>query len=206
MSKIVNIVGQRFGKWTALSWCDGAWLCRCECGHQARVNGNKLRVGKSTCCVKCRRRTHGKSKHNATYQSWKHMRRRCLNPTDEDFKHYGGRGIKICPQWSSFSAFLTDMGEKPIGLTLDRRDNDGDYTPDNCRWATQKTQTRNQRRNRALAFKGRTQSLADWCEELNLSYFTVHHRLRSGWTIDAALDSRVFTSRVDREKRMGNPK
>lgn len=129
-----------------------------------------------------------------------------MNPRHKDFKHYGGRGIKVCARWDNFLHFLTDMGEKPTGMTLDRiRINEG-YEPGNCKWSTQKEQTRNTRVNRLLTFKGKTQPLAAWCEEMGLVYTTAHRRLRLGWRVEAVLDQRIFTSRFDRARRMGNPK
>jgi len=93
---------------------------------------------------------HGHSlrngKESPTYQSWRHMKYRCLNPNCSDYKNYGGRGIKVCERWMDFTNFLADMGEKPEGLTLDRINNDGNYEPGNCRWATWKEQRQNQRK------------------------------------------------------------
>lgn len=198
MSEVVDMTGKRVSAWIVLRYADGKWLCRCKCGYEAWVAGSKLRRGKSKCCVKCRRATHKRSGNDPTYQSWKHMRRRCLSKLDDDYAHYGGRGITICKRWDRFENFLADMGEKPAGLTLDRRDNNGNYTPQNCRWVTQKEQTRNQRRNRIIEFKGRRQSLANWCDELGVNYHLVHRRLRAKWPLEACFNTQKFNSKQAR--------
>lgn len=94
-----------------------------------------------------RRSTHAYSRTRA-YRVWQAMRQRCENPKNTEFRHYGGRGIKVCERWSTFENFLNDMGSPPIGLTLDRRDNDGHYELSNCRWATRAQQNQNQRRTK----------------------------------------------------------
>ncbi len=113
-----------------------------------------------------------------TYFVWRNMRRRVSNPKDASYKHYGERGITVCPQWmASYDQFVADMGECPEGLSLDRTDNDLGYSPENCRWVTMKEQLNNQRRNRKLTLEGKTQNLAQWADELGLATDTLHHRL-----------------------------
>ena len=122
-------------------------LARClACGSEVMRDWYSIRVGKSTQCS-CSWKTHGKSHgSNPTYISWQAMRTRCLNPKSSDYPNYGGRGITIAAEWDSFEQFLADMGARPAGMTLDRRDNDGNYCKTNCRWATAKEQRSNQRR------------------------------------------------------------
>jgi hypothetical protein len=114
------------------------------------------------------------------YWVWQAMLRRCHTPTNRDFKNYGARGIKVCDRWRLFALFLHDVGEAPEGMTLERINNDGDYEPDNCRWATRKEQARNFRRNVVVEFRDRTQTLIQWCEELGLRYHAVRQRYRAG--------------------------
>lgn len=98
---------------------------------------------------------------------WREMVRRCTDPKDRSYKNYGGRGINVCPEWAnSFEAFAADMGVRPIGFTVERKDNDAGYNPSNCCWAPRKTQSRNQRSNRLIEHDGETLCLGEWAERL----------------------------------------
>jgi hypothetical protein len=190
----VNLTGHRFGHWTVLNWVTHSqkWNCLCKCGRTYLIASSKLKFGKSTQCVHCRRLTHGLggNKGTPTYGVWKHMRQRCFNPRCKDYKHYGGRGITVCDRWQDFEAFRRDMGEKPQNMSIDRIDINGNYSPSNCRWATQKQQTRNTRRNRLIRHGGLVKPLAVWCELLHLPYSRIHKRLKRGWSVEEALDPR----------------
>lgn len=119
---------------------------------------------------------------------WRRMKNRCLNPSDQAYERYGGRGITICDSWLDFTKFLIDMGERPIGKTLDRIDNNLGYSLNNCRWASYTEQNNNRRDNRMLNFKGETKTMAQWCQELNLSKKAVSQRLNAyGWAVERAL-------------------
>lgn len=124
---------------------------------------------------------------SSTYRTWEGMLRRCTKTSAADYPRYGGRGITIDPSWRVFTGFLADMGERPVGKTLDRIDNDGSYCKDNCRWATADEQRRNTRVNVYLTFNGRTQILSDWACELGLSKDLLSSRLHAGWTTERAL-------------------
>lgn len=116
----------------------------------------------------------------AIYNSWMAMKKRCSCKTDEHYKNYGGRGIKVCARWLSFGNFLADMGERPANMTLDRIDNNGNYEPSNCRWATVKTQRNNSRQNRYVSFNGITKSLSEWAELTGIKRITIQKRFDAG--------------------------
>ena len=116
------------------------------------------------------------------------MVQRCSNPKYPQYQDYGGRGITLCVRWLTFANFLADMGARPVGTTLDRMDNDEDYRPGNCRWATKSEQMRNTRRNRWIEIDGRRQCLTDWCREFHINRTTVINRVnRRGVTYAEAL-------------------
>lgn len=111
------------------------------------------------------------------YYAWRSMLSRCRNPQNAAYKHYGGRGISVCPQWFNYDRFYEDMGEAPPNLTLDRIDTDGNYCPENCRWATVTEQLNNQRRNRVVELDGRKLTVGQWAALLGIRYDTLHRRL-----------------------------
>ncbi len=129
---------------------------------------------------------HGMSS-TPVYQVWTQMLSRCQCSTAKSYTYYGGRGIEVCARWQEFQAFLDDMGEPGLGQSLDRIDNDGPYSPENCRWANKTTQARNQRNTTMLYFRGERKPLTQWAEELGLKDVTIRARLRRGWTVERAL-------------------
>lgn len=158
-----DLSGQTYGLLTVVSYShhDGykrVWTCRCSCGQFTYARGNDLKTGqkKSCGCLKIAhaislgkaKMTHGKT-HSREWNSWMAMRQRCTSERDIGYKNYGGRGISYCPRWESFENFLMDMGPRPPGMTLERKDNDGDYEPNNCKWATALEQRHNQRRSKS---------------------------------------------------------
>lgn len=214
MSKTsIDIAGQVFGRLTAIKRIRVGtpatlkWLCTCFCGNQVSVTSSKLRSGHTrSCgclhseCVSKLFRKHGhsgtinthsgvKTKHSATYMTWASMKTRCLNIKRKTWKNYGGRGISMDPRWNDFSCFLEDMGERPPGTTLDRVDNNGDYSKENCRWATWREQANNRRSSILINYNNKIQTMTEWCRELNMPVPTFFGRLKKGWSIEKVIET-----------------
>ncbi len=146
-----DLIGKKYNKWTIRSY---VFLKKrmhlvlvCDCGNESIATANAVLHNNSKSCYSCAARKHGYQK-TPTNRAWSGARNRCFNKNNKDYMHYGGRGITMCERWSKFENFLADMGEKPKGLTLDRINNDGNYEPGNCRWATYVVQNNNQRRRK----------------------------------------------------------
>lgn len=131
-----------------------------------------------------------------TYAVWSNMRQRCDNPNNSAFANYGARGIAVCARWATFENFLADMGHPPSGMTLEREDNHGPYSPENCRWATPVEQGQNKRNNRLLTIDGETLTISAWGRRYGLAVGTIHHRLETGWPDRAAVTCPAKWNRV----------
>ena len=150
-------------------------------------------------------------KDHPLYSRWKMMRQRCNNPTFPKYKLYGARGIKICPAWDDFWQYVADMGDCPDGYTLERIDNDGNYTPENCRWASHTEQAANRRPrvdHKTLTLNGVTKTQAEWSRELGIGETTMSNRSRKGWSDEKILTTPVLTpsQASKRRKKHGNEK
>jgi hypothetical protein len=154
------MTGHRFGRWLVVGFAGRGkksaefWLCRCDCGSSGRVRSDALRNGHSRSCGCLRRDVsresrlrHGERRTKTSeYTAWTNLLGRCTNHNQQNYRLYGGRGISVCERWKQFENFLADVGRKPgPGYSIDRIDNDGNYEPGNCRWATASEQRRNQR-------------------------------------------------------------
>lgn len=191
MSNRIDIAGMRFSRLVALRPVQSTnrnakWECVCDCGNVTVVNSLKLRSGNTKSCgcwqseiaakrFKKMMTVHGLSRTKA-YKAWNSMKLRCLNPGHRAYENYGGRGIGVCERWMQFADFLEDMGQPPKGMTLDRKNNDQSYSPENCRWATRTEQANNRRVTIFVTANGKSKTLSEWSRELNVSYATLFHR------------------------------
>jgi hypothetical protein len=189
---VVDAVGKRYGRLVVVARAgsnknkNAKWLCLCDCGNYTTVVGNKLRSGhtQSCGCLYVESRSgcnlkHGLKNH-PLYAIWKDMRQRCNNENQTAYKNYGGRGIFVCDEWNDFQCFYdwaNTNGYAP-GLEIDRIDNSSGYYPENCRWTTRKQNNNNKRSNVLLTYNGRTQTVTQWAEELNVNVDTLYWRLR----------------------------
>jgi hypothetical protein len=206
-----DIIGQRFGRWVvaALSsqkkYGKPACECICDCGTKRLVAIYRLGTQTFSCgCARLEAATlkntrHGLHKH-PLQTTWRGMKERCYNPQKAAYPRYGGRGIKVCDRWLDLQNFIEDNEQLALpGTTLDRKDNDKDYSPENCRWVTQLVQANNRENCVNLEFRGRTQTVAEWARELGMFEHTLRKRIQdSKWTVEKALTTPV-------RKRFGSP-
>ncbi len=202
-----SLSGQVFGRLTVIDRAESdkkgnaAWNCVCACGESRRVLAQSLRSGASQSCgclnkeiVSQKTKKHGRSA-TLDYKAWHAMIQRCTNPSHGKWRRYGARGISVCERWLTFENFLEDMGERPAGMTIDRIDNDGNYEPGNCRWASQMTQGSNRGNNHRVEIDGESMTISEASRKFCVGLATVRSRLRSGWSLEDALKTPVHTSR-----------
>ena len=170
------------------------WQVICDCGNNKIVLDGNIVGGKTKSCGICnypRHLKHGMAK-TSIYKRWSEMKRRCLRPKSTHYKYYGGRGIKVCKRWMKFENFYKDMGSVPEGMTLERIDNNGNYEPSNCKWATFKEQHNNSSRNVILKYKGISMNMVQWAEKLGLSRACLWDRVKRSMPQDAIFSNKKF--------------
>lgn len=201
---MINLSGKKFGRLTVKSHKETRfsslgkrvqyWRCICDCGNERTIQGNNLKSGAQVSCgcfksenTSKRNTTHGLSS-SPIYRVWSEMLQRCKTKTCKGYKNYGGRGICVCDRWLKFQNFHSDMWPSwKSGLTIERINNDGNYEPSNCRWATKLEQANNTRKNRKLTCNGITKTLAQWSRFIGGKHGLVDYRLKSGWSVKDAV-------------------
>lgn len=194
MPKAIDLTGRVFGNLTVIRYIGHrgrhrAWLCECKCGNRIEVPTCGVPQKTSCGCI----RNHGTWTHamtgTPTWRTWQRMKARCVHRGSVGYKNYGGRGITMCSRWrDSFEAFLEDMGPRPAEHSIDRIDSDGNYEPGNCRWATQREQSRNKRTSRFVTVEGLTLTYSEWSDRLGGNKNCVQARVARGWSeVDAVL-------------------
>lgn len=183
------------------------WNCQCKCGGSAIATVSDLKSGKVRSCgclrrevVSAKNKTHGHTsifrdetgRRSRVYEVWKSMIRRCHAPSDKSYERYGARGIQVCDRWrEDFLNFLADMGEPPLGMSIDREDNDGDYEPGNCKWATVEEQNNNTRSNVILETPDGAMNIAQFAKRYSLKYSSTRDKVAKGETTIAGIPIKV---------------
>lgn len=209
----IDLTGQRFGRLVALRHeaTPGAktfWFCRCDCGKEVLVGYGELKSGNTRSCGCLRKETASEHLREITrkhgmfgtrlYHIWDSMKARCYNKNHAAYKNYGGRGISVCKDWrknfESFYKWAIENGYQEH-LTIDRIDNNGDYCPQNCRWATYLEQAENRRSTIFLTVLGETKTISEWSAETGISKSCIRYRLKTGWPED-----KIFSNPKERSK------
>lgn len=178
MNKIIKL-GVSFKRISNSGKIEYCFVCRCHCGKSFICKSNHISKMKSCGCLGYKRHREVNSK---SYSAWSEMKYRCDNPKIWSYKHYGGRGISYCDRWKTFELFYQDMGDAPVGKSLDRKNNEENYSKENCRWATHKEQQRNKRNNRILTINNISKTMIEWSEEEGaVNYKAMGNRVIRGW-------------------------
>lgn len=198
---IKDISGKRFTRLTVVKflkvdkYSHAVWECLCDCGETVNVSSDKLNSNntKSCGCLFLDTITKHKKRDTPEYKAWLNLCSRCRNKNNPGYKNYGGRGIYVCERWNkNFENFLSDMGERPGSkYSIERIDNNGPYSPENCKWATKDDQVNNRRTNKLLHYKGETLTITQWAKKLNIKPATLNGRLLKNWQIERALTEPV---------------
>ena len=197
MGKKIDLTGQRFGRLVVIEEApsrkgSAMWICKCDCGNITKaIRGSDLRNGKVMSCrclhneLVSAKMTKHKMKNTRLYRIWGNMKSRCNIPSVPCYDVYGGRGIKVCDEWQHdflvFREWALSNGYAD-DLTLDRKDVNGDYCPDNCKWATRREQANNLRKNVEIEIDGESHTIAEWSRISGLKYSTIYQRYLRGWT------------------------
>lgn len=199
MPRYKDITNQKFGRLTAQKYLGGGyWQCLCDCGKLTKSSTSNLIHNKHRSCgcyrnevTSKRRKTHG-LRGTTEYYTWASMIFRCFNKNSKFYKYYGGRGITVCEKWRKFENFLSDMGKKPTGMSLDRIDNNKNYSPENCRWATHLEQMNNRNISLKFTYNGEEKTVAEWAVIYKIKPNTLYHRLFKGlWNAKDAFEKPV---------------
>jgi len=201
MPKLNDLTGKRFGRLVVVGRISRYsnrvhWKCKCDCGRTTVVRASNLSSHAIVSCgcyhtqeLAFRLTTHGLSR-SPEYRIWRGLISRCNNRRNAVFTHYGGRGIKVCKRWLKFENFYVDMGNRPSRRhSIDRIDNNGNYTPKNCRWATRKQQANNARSNHRLRHNGKSMTISQWSDETGISRSAIHGRIKMGWGVARLLST-----------------
>ena len=210
----VDLTGQKFGRLTVVRFGHKEngrkyYLCQCDCGNFKIVSNHSLKSGNTKSCgclhkeILIQRNKDNRIHHpenERLLRIWRAMLHRCYKETDEHYDYYGGRGIKVCDDWHDFETFQkwALANGYADNLTIDRLDGNKDYCPENCSWATMTVQNNHKSDTKWLTYKGKTQSLSDWCRELGLDYFRIKARLNSlGWSVEDAFEYGKYKKESD---------
>jgi hypothetical protein len=217
MAKAIDHTGKRYGRLMAIrpirqnKYGTMVWQCLCDCGNEVNVRGTDLTRGHTKSCGCSQREisrknltaqltTHGLSRNRGKktklHSVWTAMRQRCNNPKNAPYSNYGGRGILVCPEWKNdyrnFYDWAMANGYKE-GLSIDRINNNGNYEPDNCRWATWSEQSINKRTNRLVTYKGETKPAGEWGRIFGINSDVLYQRLSNGWPVERVLTEATKT-------------
>lgn len=192
----------------------GLYLCSCGKTKEIVNASVRARLTKSCGCLRVEvattfKTTHGFAGKNRTpeYAVWKSMRMRCNNPADGNYYRYGGRGIAVCARWSNYPTFIADMGCRPSSAhSIDRIDVNGNYEPNNCRWATMSEQARNKRSTRNITAGGLTLPAIDWAEKLGKPVNTLYSRIRMGWSDEEIVNGRSYGGKTTKNGNIATSK